>query len=62
MKFAHRYVQDPLVAAEMKQAVGGEIDGLADPHTGQSRQQERGGEQIVASEEFGLQPGVIFRR
>jgi hypothetical protein len=55
-------MQGPLIAAQMTQAVGGEIDGLADPHAGQSRQQERSREQIVASEEFGLQAGVIFRR
>jgi hypothetical protein len=55
-------MQSPLIFPQMPQTVGGQVGGLADPHTGQARQQQSGGEQVVAAPQFGLQAGIIFRR
>ena len=43
MKFADRHVQSPVIAAEVAETIGGEIDGFADAHAGQSRQQQSTG-------------------
>ena len=54
-QFAERNVYCPLIGAGGAKAIKGEIDTLANAHTGVAHQQKSVGAQIVASEELVLQ-------
>src|SRR6266852_4455432 len=55
-------MQGPLISAQMAQTAGGEIDSLADPHTGQPGEQQGRSKQVVAAAQFGLEPRIVLRR
>jgi hypothetical protein len=59
-EFAQGHVNRPLVRASGAQAVIGEVNTLADSHTGMAEQQEDICAQIVAAQEFLLEELILF--
>ena len=61
-ELAEGHVNGPLIRPERAQAVGCQIDALADSHPGVALQQQEVAREIVAAEEFLLNPLVLFRQ
>jgi hypothetical protein len=62
VELAQGDMQCPLVVGEMPQAVGGEVQKLANAHSGPTQQKQSIGEQIVVGSELLLQTLIVLWR
>jgi len=60
VQLAQGHVQSPLIAAQVAETIGRQIDGFADAHPGQARQQRGVRKQIVAAAQFQQQAGIVL--
>ena len=55
-------MDDPLIRAERKQAIEGQIHALADTHTGVALEEQEITEEIIAALQFLLDELILFRQ
>ena len=62
LQFAKWYMDDPLIRAERKEAIEGQIHALADTHTGVALEEQEITEEIIAALQFQLDELILFRQ
>jgi hypothetical protein len=62
LQLAEWYMDDPLIRAERKQTIEGQIHALADTHTGVALEEQEITEEIVAALQFLLDELILFRQ